>query len=459
MQHASLEGKKVVVLGLGISGISAAQFLLNRNASVMGVDQNPDLPITHDSVANLCRQGMAFSPENASIDISRFDMLVVSPGINPGHPLYRQALENHIEIIGEVELACREIKKPCIGITGTNGKTTVTLLVTHILQQSGVKAQALGNIGLPLTSALDVPELQTADVLVIELSSFQLETLLAPCLDAAVILNITPDHLDRYHSLEHYAAAKLGISRNLKKHGVLYIEDKCLKEFGYLLPPRSEGCKNAGSSARSYGYSPCDEIYTDTQTLYFQGVPVWELPPALQGKRSHHVENIMGAFGLCTFLGISAEEFFHALESFQKPAHRIEFVRTIAGVHYYDDSKGTNIDAVIRAVEGFSDKVILIAGGVDKGFPYTPWIKAFQNQVQAIYAIGQSKEKIAKDLSHHLPVYLCNDLEHAVHEASRAAKAGDNVLLSPGCSSFDMFKDYAHRGQEFQRIVNALKEN
>jgi UDP-N-acetylmuramoylalanine--D-glutamate ligase len=452
MQTASFKGKRVIVLGLGVSGLSAAQFLLKRGAHVVGIDRNTELPKSNPTAAFLCQQGMIFVPERDPIDLSQFDVLVVSPGIEPAHPLYQAAEKYGMEIMGEIELACRELNKTCLGVTGTNGKTTVTLLVTHILQKAGIKAEALGNLGLPLTAAHDETE-----VFVVELSSFQLETLSARCLDAAVILNITPDHLDRYPSLNDYALAKLNIRKNLKSEGRLFIEDRCLKEFGHLLYHGLH--QTSRDCCYSYGYSSSDKIYTDTHRVYRDGIPAFELPSALQGRRSHDVENIMAAYALCHTLGISSRDFLNALASFQKPSHRIEFVKTVSGIHYYDDSKGTNIDAVIRAVEGFRSNIILIAGGVDKGFPYTPWIAAFHNQVSAVCAIGQSKEKIAKDLEGHLPVTLCHDLEEAVQQATRLANPGDNILLSPGCSSFDMFKDYAHRGQEFQRIVNALKEN
>lgn len=450
MYKTDWKGKAAIVLGLGVSGRSAAQFLLNRGARVIGVDRNPLLASTDDTIAALCRQGMNFFPEGHPLDISQFNLLVVSPGIAPHHPIYEQAMRYHVEIIGEIELACREIRQTCLGVTGTNGKTTVTLLTTHVLKEAGKKVQALGNIGLPLTSALDTPELKTAEIFVIELSSFQLETLTAPCLDAAVILNITPDHLDRYTSMNEYALAKVSIERNIKKNGRLFVEESCFKEFGTFF---------RSFPIYTYGYSSDHYFYTDKQHVFCEGKPLFPLPKLYQNKHSHDVENIVGSYALCSTFGISTQDFLNALDSFQKPSHRIEFIKTIGGIHYYDDSKGTNIDAVIRAVEGLNGNIILIAGGVDKGFPYTPWIKAFHKKVKAICAIGQAKEKMKKELGDHLQVALCTDLQHAVDHAKRIAEAGDTILLSPGCSSFDMFKDYAHRGQEFQRIVNAIKEN
>lgn len=431
----------VLVLGLGISGRSAVQFLLNRKASVTGVDKNPNL-FEEEEVSALCRQGMAFLHEGSAIDVPSFDLLVVSPGVSPGHPIYAQALECGIEVIGEAELACREITKKCLAVTGTNGKTTVTLLTAHVLQQAGIKAKALGNIGVPLTSAVDAAD--EADLFVIELSSFQLETLTSRFIDAGVILNITPDHLDRYPSMDAYAAAKIGMEKNIKARGVLYVEDKCFKEFGSLF---------AAQNHPRYGYQSDHDLYTDKRNIYLKGQKV-NLPDSY--KHLHDLENIMASFALCSAVSISPEQFLNGLASFQKPSHRIEFVRMVDGVKYYDDSKGTNIDAVIRAVEGLEGQIVLIAGGVDKGFPYTPWIEAFAGKVKAICAIGQSKEKIRVELGKSIPVEIFSGMEEAVRYAASLAKAGENVLLSPGCSSFDMFKDYAHRGQEFQRLVNKI---
>lgn len=460
----TLKGARVLVIGLGISGQSAASFLLKREAEVVGLDSNPMLDSTHEKISGLCRRGMSFVRGESIEDINQFDLVVVSPGISRSHPLYLKALEQGIEVIGEVELACREITTKCVAVTGTNGKTTVTLLTAHILEKAGIKAKALGNVGVPLTSAVDALGNDKADVFVIELSSFQLETLTKRFIDAAVILNITPDHLDRYPSMEEYAAAKIGVEKNLKENGRLFVEDKCSKDFGRLF--------NEGQYA-IYGYDPQNHLYTDTQSIYHEGKQVLKISELLDfsssnaaqpsGKlhmpgsgRSHDLENIMASYALCSSLSISPQDFLIGFASFQKPSHRIEFVKTVNGVHYYDDSKGTNIDAVIRAVEVLKGDIILIAGGVDKGFPYTPWIDAFGGKVKAICAIGQSKEKMKNDLEIAIPVMLFPDLEQAVVFAASMAKTGDNILLSPGCSSFDMFKDYVHRGLEFQRIVNGL---
>jgi UDP-N-acetylmuramoylalanine--D-glutamate ligase len=198
-------------------------------------------------------------------------------------------------------------------------------------------------------------------------------------------------------------------------------------------------------------------LYTDLHHLFFEGEKILSFPLETQGKISHDVENLMAAFALCRHFKVSPETFLKGFSTFKKPAHRIEFVDAIDGVSYYDDSKGTNIDAVIRAVQTIDEKIVLIAGGVDKGAAYTPWIEVFQGKVKGIYAIGQAAGKIQEQMSHAIPVTHCQTLEEAVLSASKIALEGEAVLLSPGCSSFDMFRDYAHRGEEFQRIVKELK--
>jgi len=442
-----LKERKVLVLGLGVSGAAAASFLLSRGAKVTGVDKNAQLPLVHPPVAQLLARGMIFKNEENIDNPADFDLVIVSPGIPPAHPLYRMAQKRGIEVIGEAELALREVSVPCLAVTGTNGKTTVTLLTTHILQSSGIRAIALGNVGTPLTAALEKVNSEQADVFVIELSSFQLETLTTRFIDTGVILNITPDHLDRYESIEDYAKAKTGMEKNLKEGGKLFVENQCLSRFGSFFKHKAHA---------SYGFAEGDSLFSDLIEVYFENNRIFSLPKIFGGKRSHETENMMAAFALCHSLSISPKNFLIGLASFQKPPHRIEFIKTIGGVNFYDDSKGTNIDAVIRAVECLEGEIILIAGGVDKGFPYTSWIDAFGGKVKMVCAIGESKEKIQNDLKTSMPVKIFSTLDQAVAYAAHLAKPGDNVLFSPGCSSFDMFKDYIHRGLEFQRLINAL---
>lgn len=444
-----MQGKKVLLLGLGVSGRSAAEFLLSRGADLLAVDRNADVLQNNAEVIELKKKGLRTALDSSQIDIGQFDCVVVSPGISQTHPLYIQAKAAQKEILGEIELACRFLKGTFLGITGTNGKTTVTLLVTHVLNQSGRSAQALGNVGTALTSHCG-HQSGSDEILVVELSSYQLETMQQRILDAAVLLNVTPDHLDRYSTMDAYAEAKIHIADCLKEGAPFFIEEKCFNEFKHLLSKHIP---------KTYGYSSDCTYHTDLHQLFSGKKIECSLPSFYQGKRSHDLENIMAAYALCRTVGVTPKQFLKALETFKKPAHRIEFVCTINGVAYYDDSKGTNIDAVIRAVETMKSKeIILIAGGVDKGSAYSPWIEAFRNKVKQICAIGQAAPKIVKDLAHAIPVECFESLQAAVQYAAKAARKGDIVLLSPGCSSFDMFRDYAHRGQEFQRFVKELNK-
>jgi UDP-N-acetylmuramoylalanine--D-glutamate ligase len=376
------------------------------------------------------------------------DLVIASPGIPTSHPCYQEAVKREIEIIGEVELACRAIKHSCVAITGTNGKTTVTLLVTHILNHAGKKAWALGNIGKPLTEAIDeIGETESDGVFVLELSSFQLETLKSVFVDVGMILNITPDHLDRYDSLESYAQAKIRLGRNIKPTGTFFVHQTCQLPFKNLLEayhPRYYGCN-----------SDC-MLHTDKYCVWVEGQVTFDVPHSIRGKESVDLDNMLAAYALCRELGVSEKQFVEGFESFEKPPHRIQFIKNVGGMNFYDDSKGTNIDAVIKAVERMPGDVILIAGGVDKGFPYTSWIKAFDGKVKLICAIGEAAQKIKNDLDSDICVRIFSSMEHAVQYAAKSALANGNVLLSPGCSSYDMFNDYAHRGHEFQRIVHTL---
>lgn len=433
------QGKRVIVLGLGASGKAAAQYLQKQGAHVFGVDRNQEV---------VDKAAISAQVEDQIQHLANFDLMVLSPGIPLTHRLCQMALQSGIEVIGEIELGCRAIanSNPILGITGTNGKTTTTLLIAHILNHAGKKAHALGNVGVPLTQ--EILSLKKDEIVVLELSSYQLETLQQRVLTAGVILNVTPDHLDRYGTMEAYAASKFAMEKCLKNADALYIEENTYNKYGYLLNH---------PDAKTYGYSKQNFLHTDLEKVFVREREAFVLPASLQGRKNHDLENLLAAYALCRRLNVTPEQFLDALKTFKKPSHRIEWVTDQAGVAYYDDSKGTNVDAVIRAVESLQGNIILIAGGVDKGSSYMPWLAGFTNRVKCICAIGQAAPKIKHELSKYIPVTIFESLEQAVKQAAQIAQAGDNVLLSPGCSSFDMFRDYAHRGQEFQRIVRNMK--
>jgi len=438
-------GRQVVVLGMGISGQSAAEFLLAHGASVHAIDRDSHVLTTHPHIQALREAGVVIHAERDVEEMGRFDLMILSPGIPFSHPLVLAAQVANVPIIGEIELGCRASSHRMMGVTGTNGKTTVALLIAHILNASGQPAQAVGNIGVPLTRAL----LNTSpkEILVLELSSYQIETLDQRCLERGVILNITPDHLDRYRTMEAYARAKCKIERALKPNGYLYVQEKVWSDYGFLFKE---------NNTHLYGYSKTAFISTNLFSLFCAGQHLFELPSPLKNHKSHDLENFLAAFAICADQGVPANTFLSAWESFKKPPHRIEFVGELEGVRYYDDSKGTNIDAVIRAVQSLEGTIVLIAGGVDKGSTYNPWLEEFKNKVKLICAIGEAAAKIGEEMGSHLPVMIFSSLEEAVCQAARLAQPGESILLSPGCASFDMFKDYAHRGREFQRIVRAL---
>ncbi|MBI2743680.1 MAG: UDP-N-acetylmuramoyl-L-alanine--D-glutamate ligase [Chlamydiales bacterium] len=439
--------KKALILGLGVSGRSAAEFLLKKGYAVTAVEKSADLLESNPEIKQLIKNGLTSHKESAVFEKFDFDLLVPSPGVPQKHPLYARAIEEGIEVVGEAELAFRHMKQRAVAITGTNGKTTVTLLVEHILNKSGRKARALGNVGEPLTRYFLNPD--PDEIVVAELSSYQLETMNSQVFDAAALLNITPDHLDRYPDMVSYAKAKCSIEKNLKPRSPLFVHEQVLPEFGSLFESRA---------FLTFGSNPTSHFWTDKEKVY-QGEKVeYLLPLVYRGRGSHESENALAAWLLVREFGVTGEQFIQALNSFSKPSHRIEFVAKIEEVSYFDDSKGTNLDAVIRAVEAVPDPVILIAGGVDKGASYTPWIQAFQGKVKRIVAMGQAAQKIRSELGEAIQVEIVTSMEEAVCFAEQRAEKGGSVLLSPGCASFDMFRDYAHRGEEFKRCVNELEE-
>lgn len=421
-------GKKFLIAGSGKSGLAAGVFLEKEKAVV---DYFDDKSSAHKTLSW------------EQLNPQMFDGLVVSPGFPPEHPVYKTFKKNNIPIMGEMELAFLLMKKKAIGITGTNGKTTVVTHVTEVLLDHHIKARALGNIGTPLIEAVSD---EMADVFVIEMSSFQLETLKTAKLMAGCVLNITPDHLDRYGSMEEYALAKGRLSQAVLPEGRFYVESNTLKTWRPYFP----------ESAMSYGFSQISEIALIGNKLMRFGQLEWVFSDTFLDKPLHDVENFLAAYSLLRDMDLKPEEIISSFQRLSKLPHRIEFVRKLKGVSFFDDSKGTNIDAVIKAVSAMQGSVLLIAGGVDKGSSYAAWIPHFEGKVKKIFAIGEAKEKIKRELESAILVELFSSLQEAVETAFKIAHSGDNILLSPGCSSFDMFRDYKERGEEFKKIVSTL---
>lgn len=380
--------RRYLVLGLGISGKAAASFLLKQGHTVIGVDKKAS---SIDPIP-----GLILSDEN--IILENIDHLILSPGIPLTHPLVQQALNKNIEVIGEVEFAFRHIRNRCIGITGSNGKTTTTLQIAHVLNCAGIRARAVGNVGVGLSTVIG--NVDEDEILVVELSSFQLETLNQRCLDFAVILNITENHLDRYPSMQEYAQAKIRIQHCLKENGTLFITEQVAKHYSF---------------ERNF--------------------------------------NVFQTFAICSQFGITKVAFDKAMESFKKPPHRIEWVGEIDGVTFYNDSKSSNVESVMYAVRQLQGSLILIVGGTDKGSSYRPWIDCFKGIVKHIVAYGMAKEKIESEIGSHFPFTKEGPFAEAVEIAFNLAREKDTVLLSPGCSSYDQFANFERRGEAFKELV------
>ena len=398
--------KKYLILGLGKSGISAAKFLLNQNKKIIAFEDNEK----NEAIDFLRKKNVYVLTNIENINFDEIEKIIISPGISQNHEIIKKAKKLNIEVIGEIELSCQFLKNKCIAITGTNGKTTLCSLITNILNFCKKKAVSLGNIGNSLSSYLINPNIE--DIIVLELSSFQLETMKTKCFDVGIITNISEDHLDRYSSFQEYVNAKLNILNCLKNKSVFYGENKVLKSLPL----------NRKINIR---------------------------------KISSELEDI--ALKVCCDLGIEKEKILEAIKGFKSLEHRIEFVKEINGVYFFNDSKATNIYSVIYAIKKINDKkIILIAGGKDKGFDFKVWKKHFFN-VKKIIAIGESADKIKSDLNGFLDVMIVKDLKLAVKEAYSRAEKNDAILLSPGCSSYDMFESFEHRGKEFKKLVNCIK--
>lgn len=415
--------QKVTVLGLGVSGKASARFLLSQGAQVRGADQRIESLSVDPEILEL---GIELVSDREPL--GDVDLLVVSPGITLSHPLVLEAAQRELEVIGEIELALRHIRNRCIAITGTNGKTTTALLTAHLLNKEGIRARVLGNIGASLSEYLLHPD--PDEILVLELSSFQLETLKTARFEAGMILNLTPNHLNWHSSMEAYVAAKMRMEKCLVEGGTLFVSKQVATDYGNLL--------------HSFTIFDEESIALNSDVSYImKGLP--------------ERQNIQAALAMCRHFGISEKVSLKNMESFQKPPHRIEWVAEVNGVSYFNDSKASNVHAVMHAVDLFEAPLILIAGGVHKGSSYACWKIPFQSKVMKVIAFGEASEQMEKELSSYFPFTRTANLEEAVLEAKKEAKEHDVVLLSPGCSSYDQFQNFEHRGDEFKRIVRGLK--
>ncbi len=449
-----LENKKVLVVGLGKTGVASIQFLLSRGAEVVATDIK-----TTEELAGPLKK---IEQLKVKVDIDGHrdetflnnDLIVVSPGVPLTLGPVKKAIDSGIEVISEIELAYRYVKKPIIAVTGTNGKTTTTTLIAKILEHSGKKVFLGGNIGFPLISCVD--ELGDKEYIVAELSSFQLEGVSRFRAHISIILNFSEDHLDRYENFQEYVEAKSRILLNQQSsdYAIFNADDQLV--LG--LEGRTEagvcffGEKNRGKTG----------IYGEKDVLFYRGFTgVKEefslLKTKLKGKQN--CQNIMAAVMAAKICGCSKGDIQEAIDKFSGLEHRMEFVGEVEQVDYYNDSKATNVGAVIPALASFREPVILIAGGRDKGLDFEPLKDLVQEKVKLLILLGEAKEKIFRVMENLTEISLVSSLDEAVILAKKKARPKDVVLLSPGCASFDMFSGYEARGRFFKKQLMVLVED
>jgi UDP-N-acetylmuramoylalanine--D-glutamate ligase len=445
-----LKGKKVLVVGLGKSGLAAALFLRHRGAQVTVSDVRSAEALAKDIPALLEEGIMVETGGHGLLTFRRQDLIVVSPGVPLNTPELAQVRSFGLPVIGELELAARFLKGKMLAITGSNGKTTTTALAGKILEKAGIPTLVGGNIGVPVVSLIDQSTDETWSVL--EVSSFQLESTAQFHPRIAVILNITPDHLDRHGTFENYALAK---ERIFAAQG----ENDCV-----VLNADNERAAEAAtrSAAAVYWFSvehpvPQGAWLEDGYVVYREApeAPVETIVPlaGIPLKGAHNLENVLAAVCTSRKAGAPADAIRSAIENFHAVEHRLEYVATFNGVEYYNDSKATNVDATLKAVASFQSGIHLILGGKDKGSDYTLMSQLLRARVRAIYTIGSAAAKIESQLRGVVSIHSCETLESAVTAAASAARPGDVVLLAPACSSFDQFESYEHRGRIFKELV------
>jgi len=448
-----LKNKRVLVVGLGKSGISAAMFLRKRGARVTVSDARSAVALAKEIPSLLDAGIMVESGGHGLLTFRRQDLIVVSPGVPMDTPEVKQVIGYGMPVIGELELASRFLKGRVVAITGSNGKTTTTTLVGKILKETGLPTLVGGNIGLPVIDL--VPESTDDSVSVLEVSSFQLETIEHFHPWISVVLNITPDHLDRHGSFDNYAAMKARITENQTAEDflVLNAEDKPTQMVAaktraqiFWFSTRRPIKQGAFVHGESIVFLPREGAKTEPI------MPVEEIPL----KGAHNVENVLAAACAARLAGAAAEKIRASVRSFKAVEHRLEFVRTVQGVEYFNDSKATNVDAAMKAVSSFPSGIHLILGGKDKDSDYTVLSPLLRERVKAVYTIGSAAEKIERELHGVVKMVGAGTIDVAVREARSAAVPGDVVLLAPACSSFDQFENYEHRGRTFRQIVNEL---
>ena len=434
-----------VVVGMARSGVAAARLLHNRGESVFVTDMGkPHLSAS----AELDALGIPW--EAGQHTTARFlgaDEIVVSPGVPLNIPPLAAAREKGIPVISELELASRHLQGDIIGITGSNGKTTTTTLVGEILKAAGKTVQVGGNIGTAMCGLVETSTRSTINV--IEVSSFQLDAIATFRPHVAALLNVTPDHLDRYADFAAYRSSKFRIFENQQASDVAVLN----RDDANVFPPPVRIRSRQQSFSRTDGIA--DGAFRFGGMLYLNGIAVMAASDVrLRGE--HNIENVLASMAIAGNYDVPSSTFTAVISEFRGVEHRIEYVATVQGVSFYNDSKATNVDSAIKAVSSFDHNLILILGGRDKGAPYEPLVEVMKGRVKHALLIGESSARIAAAIGNALPVTAVTSLEDAVRQGSSMGEPGDVVLLSPACASFDMFENYEHRGRVFKKTVKEL---
>jgi UDP-N-acetylmuramoylalanine--D-glutamate ligase len=448
-----LKNKRVLVVGLGKSGLSAAMFLRAQGARVTVSDTRSAVALAKEIPALLEAGIMVESGGHGLLTFRRQDLIVVSPGVPMETPEVKQVVAFGLPVIGELELASRYLQGRVVAITGSNGKTTTTTLVGKIFADAGVPTLVGGNIGLPVIDL--VAKSGPTTVSVLEVSSFQLETVEEFHPWIAVVLNITPDHLDRHGSFESYAAAKARITERQTAEDflVLNAEDKAAQMVA--LKTKAQIFWFSGRRPIKQGAFVHGESILFVAREGAKAEPVMPISD-IHLKGSHNVENVLAAVCAARLAKIPVESIRTSVAGFAAVEHRLELVKVVNGVEFYNDSKATNVDAAMKAVASFAGGIHLILGGKDKDSDYSLMSGMLKERVKIVYTIGSAAEKIERELQGVVKIVSAETLQVAVAKAAKAATAGDVVLLSPACSSFDQFENYEQRGRVFRQLVNEL---
>jgi len=442
-----LKGKRVLVIGMGRAGVAAARLLEDREARVTITDRRGKEEL-RETYKELERKRIRIETGGHPLELLEDrELIVASPGVSPNIPLLKRAREKKIPIIGELELASSFLKVPIVAITGTNGKTTTATLIGEILEGEGKRVAVAGNIGRPLSSCVG----KDYELIISEVSSFQLERIKTFHPFISIMLNIAPDHLDRYRDLNEYIGAKKKIFLNQERG-----------DFA-ILNQDDSNCSTFSTEAKKIFFSReelAEGVYLKEEIIMAnlsEGLQEIIHREEIGIKGPHNLENALAAIAACLILRIKVDSIKRVLKEFKGIPHRMEFVGKIKGVRFVNDSKATNVSSVMKSLASFPEPIILIAGGRDKGLNYSPLRPLVEKRVKALILMGEAKEKIAQALSSCKRIKMAEDMKEAVNIAFELAEEGEIVLLSPACSSYDMFQNFQERGEVFKKAVRELR--